>query len=969
MDSTRLVVGSGSPYVGGGGGHPGSFLDLNWNGTPSHRRSSSFSIGGGTLTGSWSELGSVPIGMNRGEMGAGTLGINSIAEVMGGIQQHNTGLVPTGKPMANTLKTNMGANGFRAPTTRDILPVTLASIKKVSRAELHNYLREITEEYDTFYNSRLTKPQNMGNDRLSVASPSVQTSISNFSSALDSVGVSGGTALNRNMSSSNLSEAYNYGEPSAAEITPLSSIPSVFFETDFQLDNPRIFDLVSEKSSIIRDDDPSQQHQPRKALASNAILQEKLSWYIDTVELHLIQEISNASSSFFSALDDLRNINKDTVSVVDSIKQLRDDLDVVDQQRAVFGIKSLKLKQRRKNLDILNQALAQIQMILVQADAAEALYLDLQYDECLNVLDAEESFLAGEKTPNNEKWAKGWRFPLCDVRSIHGLSDLRESLRTLRTRVGEGYSKRFTEILVSDLRAHAETVPKEATLHRMGRVLDSARKGVISPKTDTHVVNMAYLEMGTELRRKLESSVQGLLRSNDIQGAFKAYRDIVVKEAKNIVRMHLPSSHSGSESVSSNMTGRSSSERSVSLATLLRAMTSDEFEGMLGDTYAGLSELFRRLSTQQKLLLDVTLSNVPMEAASSSYNTSIDLSDLLKSVIDTSQSRIVKILNVRREQTANLTNTQSLLNFYSLSGIFLTECEAICGEAGTALRACITGQIKQFLQNRHRERALILQQHMDKAQWREEEITPQFQQIVDNIVMSGQRDPEVWLNRLKQVISDEGVTAVGANGAGSASHLSANKVLPKNVFVGTDSFIVPSAAVAMVTELEEYQTLSVLLPHLAAETIAQTADLVRKFNTKTTQLILGAGATRSAGLRHITAKHLALASQGINIVQTLVVPYMKDCGRRHVPGTLSVLEEYDRVVKDLKSHMEEIHTKFVTLMSDKMNHHVSVIGKTDWEMPMNTPHKYMLDLVKDTTVLSKILNTILPKATYLVRLK
>lgn len=931
------------------------------------------------------ELGTVPVGMNRGEMGVGTLGINSIAEVVGGSLQHGG---PAYKPaMGNYLKPSTAtgpagaANAIRAPTAKDIPPVTLAPIKKVSRAELHTYLREITEEYETFYSSRLGRSHSMGNDEMSVISPSVQTAMSTFSSVLDSVGIngSGSGSLSKTLSASNLSDPIPPpSESPAVEITPLSSIPSVFFENDFQLDNPRIFDLVSEKSTIIRENTNTNNNfnsntnssiapqTPRKALASNAILQEKMSWYIDTVELHLIQEISNASSSFFSALDDLRNINKQAVGVVTRIKQLRADLDLVDKQRAILGIQSLKLKQRRKNVNILNQALAQVQAILDQADIAESYYVESRFEECLDVLDALEAFLAGQATPHNERWSSGWKFPLCDVRSVQGLKDLRESLRSLRTRVGEGFSKRFTEILVADLRAHATTVSKDATLHRMGRVLDSVRKNVASPPVDARAVNMKYLEISPDLRKHLESNVEGLIRSNDIQGAFKAYRDIIIKEAKNIVRMHLPNSQGGdTDSVSSNMTGRSSTERSVSLAAQLRTMTPDEFEAMLGNTYTGLSEFFRRLSTQQKLLLDVTLSSTPIGAGSPDTS-AIDLSSLLKNVIDTSQSRIVKILNVRRDQTANLSNTQSLLNFYSLSGIFLTECEAICGEAGTALRACITGQIKQFLQNRHRECVNKLVQHLDKTQWREEEITPEFQQTVDNIVMSGQRDPDVWLDKLKLVVVAGSKPGANSGTSAAVSPTASGKKLPKNVFVGRDSFIIPSAAVTMVQELEVYQMLAVVLPHLATDSITHTVDFVRKFNTKTSQLILGAGATRSAGLRHITAKHLALASQGLNIVQTLVVPYMKECGRRHVAGALSVLEEYDRVVKDLKSHMEEIHNKFVTLMSDKMNHHAATIAKTEWEKEITSPHKYMLDMVKDTTVLCKILNTILPKPTYLV---
>ena len=78
-------------------------------------------------------------------------------------------------------------------------------------------------------------------------------------------------------------------------------------------------------------------------------------------------------------------------------------------------------------------------------------------------------------------------------------------------------------------------------------------------------------------------------------------------------------------------------------------------------------------------------------------------------------------------------DSQNVINFYSLTGIFLSECEAICGEPGSALRNSVTGQIKQFLTNRHRERSNTLMYNMDKAQWREEEISSEFQKLLPDI--------------------------------------------------------------------------------------------------------------------------------------------------------------------------------------------------------------------------------------------
>ncbi|KAF5016597.1 hypothetical protein F66182_11675, partial [Fusarium sp. NRRL 66182] len=77
----------------------------------------------------------------------------------------------------------------------------------------------------------------------------------------------------------------SYGKGPQA-VTPLSTIPIVYFEEDFHLENPRTFDVVSEKSEVVRQPskplagngaaiEPSTVG--RKALATNAILQEKLS--------------------------------------------------------------------------------------------------------------------------------------------------------------------------------------------------------------------------------------------------------------------------------------------------------------------------------------------------------------------------------------------------------------------------------------------------------------------------------------------------------------------------------------------------------------------------------------------------------------------------------------------------------------------------------------------------------------------
>ena len=140
-------------------------------------------------------------------------------------------------------------------------------------------------------------------------------------------------------------------------VNPLSTIPSVYFEEDFRLENPRTFDIVSERSEVVRPPGPNKEANGsaeagpafgRKALTTNAILQEKISWYMDTVEVHLISSISTASTSFFAALGELRELQSEASDCVEKIKILREDLARLDKEMAVGGLKIPRIPKEER---------------------------------------------------------------------------------------------------------------------------------------------------------------------------------------------------------------------------------------------------------------------------------------------------------------------------------------------------------------------------------------------------------------------------------------------------------------------------------------------------------------------------------------------------------------------------------------------------------------------------------------------
>lgn len=56
--------------------------------------------------------------------------------------------------------------------------------------------------------------------------------------------------------------------------------------------------------------------------------------------------------------------------------------------------------------------------------------------------------------------------------------------------------------------------------------------------------------------------------------------------------------------------------------------------------------------------------------------------------------------------------------------------------------------------------------------------------------------------------------------------------------------------------LVDYLKVIMNLPMLTTDSMSRVIELLKAFNSRTCQVVLGAGAMRSAGLKNITAKHL-----------------------------------------------------------------------------------------------------------------
>ncbi|KAL4886007.1 Vps54-like protein-domain-containing protein [Aspergillus karnatakaensis] len=887
-----------------------------------------------------------------------------------------TGLVPQ----------SAASGGYKPPSTRDIPPVTLTNIPHVDHRVFEPYLSQVGSLYEVFQEAK----EGGGEQDAQLARGKLSPKADELESLMPR------SPLDRRSSAisstSRSSSPYGAGRKRsnrgrAPAVTPLSTIPPVYFEDDFHLENPRTFDVVSERSEVVTPPKaPSKDNKVdavepaqtgRKVLATNAILQEKLSWYMDTVEIHLISSISTASKSFFTALGSLRELHAEAADSVKRIQVLRKDLQKIDKEMALGGLKIVNLRRRRENVRMLSDAVSQLRDVVKSVTRCEELTEEGNIEEAADGLEEVEKLMAGDYTPDQSN--EGESRKTVDLRRLKALEGASNELDRLRYSIGTGYANRFLNELLGDLRRHVENAPSASTVQRWGYSFQRQRGGQRASLLEPP----AYMNIDDQLRNQLRLHLTGLARVSHTTPAATAFKTAVLREMKSLIRRHMPSSSDDdNESMVSVSTHRShqlsSQEKSSILARNLRALDAEDAYTMLVNVYTGVSESLRRLSVQVKVLLDIASglgsvqsgSKSPVRngdprlsahAAQDEILQVLDMSSLLGQAVDIAQSQATKVLNVRSEQTAQLSK-EDFIRYFTLNRLFADECEAISGRSGTAFKTAVGNQIRDFISRFGNEQQHRLVQVMDVDRWDVKDFGDAESDVLGRILGASTKDVDSWVSVSKIWVSQDEQTndTPATNGAAKKSDTARPAVIDEQNYILSDS------GMAMMRTVEEYQFLMANIPNSIPDIASGLLESLKLFNSRSSQLILGAGATKSAGLKNITTKHLALSSQALSFMIALV-PYIREFVRRHSPPG-SLMAEFDKVKRLFQEHQSGIHEKLVDIMGFRSSVHLNAMKKVDWDSGPGSSgvNSYMEGMAKETATLHRVLSKHLPDMTVMM---
>ncbi|XP_062162661.1 vacuolar protein sorting-associated protein 54, chloroplastic isoform X3 [Alnus glutinosa] len=814
----------------------------------------------------------------------------------------------------------------------------------------------------------------------------------------------------------------NIGGQGEALVACLREVPALYFKEDFALEDGATFRAACPFSNV----------------TENLVLQEKLSQYLDVVELHLVKEISLRSNSFFEAQGQLQDLNVKIVEGCSRIRELKEtirllDVDLVDSARLIQDLNAtrtnlLALQQKLRLILYVNQALSALKLLVASADCAGALDIT---DDLQHLLDGDE------------------------LTGLHCFRHLRDHVAASIESTNSILSAEFMRASIHDAGGSDVVILSQV----------KARASVpINGKDDDQV--KLDEEETTNFRDRLLPVIIGLLRTAKLPSVLRIYRDTLTADMKTAIKTAvaellpvllirpLESDFTpGERTVDADGGG-------ASLASKLRNLSSESFVQLLSAIFMIIRAHLVRAAEVKKAIewimssIDghyaadsvaaaIALGAATAEASQDSEdescfllpyspqraakvpsflgkaNDAISPSNMSRSfradvmrenteavfaACDAAHGRWAKLLGVRALIHPKL-RLQEFLSIYNITQEFITATEKIGGRLGYSIRGTLQSQAKAFVDFQHESRMAKIKAVLDQETWVEVDVPDEFQAILTSLFCSEElisenlhdaqnnvetSYSEVITNNDCSLIVDAGpqkaqqqieqanfigesientanvkstplAEAIQKNKADAitnSAHSNNNKMkehvksTSQTLMYKDVGYHMVNCGLILLKMLSEYIDMNNFLPALSSEIVHRVVEILKFFNTRTCQLVLGAGAMQVSGLKSITSKHLALASQVISFTYA-IIPDIRRILFLKVPETRKalLLLENDRVAQDFKVHRDEIHTKLIQIMRERLLVHLRGLPQIveSWNRPEDAdplPSQFARSLTK-----------------------
>lgn len=617
-------------------------------------------------------------------------------------------------------------------------------------------------------------------------------------------------------------------------------------------------------------------------------LQDELSHHLDIVEEQIALQVSQKSGAFFHAMTSHDSIMEEMGVALTEVRTLRSKVQRVDKTLARDSLRLIGLARGKANYVALLDKLKLMATVLQTQPTLQLLLSSSDYVGALELITGTQEVL---------------------VKELAGVT----SLRHLPSQLKE-MQKLIDKMLATEFERYAA-----ADLHRP---MDFESIGVLEPE-------------------RLVSLVAGLLRQNHLQ-FLEVYKQEAVTAAQALLKQLMIEHLADADDELNELTGSGEIAPTMDAAHWLKVIRSAS---------EALTKIIERVRAVHDVIKDTATASAglsppnssPLLASPSTENfltleehnrVELKLRELLTSVCDYCTERIASLVSTQSDkQTVTAAQVTELSNI--VEG-FTEMCERSCGgRQSAALKAAFKIQAGNYVHKFHTQRKNKLQMLLDAESWKVAEVPSEIQILVDKLATG---EPVKYLPS-----------------SPTEDNYTTNRydIKPSPyIKIGSQSYYTIGALLILIRLVSEYCVCSYDLQLLAPVVAKNLTDLLKTFNSRSCQLVLGAGALRTAGLKTITSTNLALASRSLQFL-VWMIPLLRAHFRSLTSDTLN---SFDVVEKDIGHHIRQLETKVLSIMNSLLGDQLN-----EWDAKPPVPSKQFRNISRHLTKLHEAVSAVLPQ--------
>ncbi|XP_054239851.1 vacuolar protein sorting-associated protein 54 [Indicator indicator] len=748
--------------------------------------------------------------------------------------------------------------------------------------------------------------------------------------------------------------------------TDLEQVPKIFMKPDFALEDSLTFSAVLPWSHF-----STAGGKGNRDAASSRLLQEKLSHYLDIVEVNIAHQISLRSEAFFHAMTSQHELQDYLRKTSQAVKLLREKISKIDQVMCEGSLRVLRLSLTRNNcikaynklklMATVHQTQPMVQLLLSTSEFVGALDLIATTQEVLQQeLQGIHSFrhlgsqlCELEKLIDKMMIAEFATYTRNDLnRPLEDDCQILEEERLVSLVFGLLKQRKlnFYEIYGDEMIITAKNIIKQCVVDTVSQIEDIDPEVVVKLADQMRMMNFPQW---FDLLKNIFSKFTIFLKR--IKATLNAIRSVVflVLDKNQKTRELEDTLHKSSAK-------DSTVDTEVAYLTHEGLFISDAFAGTApvpsdaapprnsspssepcsSDSASEPEGTTDSSSSKEQTSSSGTPAGVEMMISDDMKLTDLELvrlanniQELLYNASDICHDRSVKFLMARaKDGFLEKLNSNEFVALSRLMEGFILDTEQVCGRRSMSLRGALQSQANRFVNRFHDERKTKLSLLLDNERWKQAEVPAEFQDLVDSV-----SDGRISLPDKKTAAAEERKPA-------------------EFLIVEGQKYATVGTVLLLIRIILEYCQCVDNIPSITTDMLTRLSDLLKYFNSRSCQLVLGAGALQVVGLKTITTKNLALSSRCLQLIVHYLPVIRAHFEARLQPKHCSMLRHFDHITKDYHDHIAEISAKLVAIMDSLFD---KLLSKYEVKAPV--PSACFRNICKQMAKMHEAIYDLLPE--------